>query len=166
MLGVFGWRFYRSYRLFWHAAESPDNQGRRRLRSSSKVNAGVSSPGIAEELHVRRSKRKSRQTVESSDDDGDGQPATRRHLDLQANDEVCLICQHSTFVAWATWYAVLRPDIRLGFSSHAAAADMLRPTGCYAQRHACTCRSLGEQPRYCLFARTDSIIKVTTSANS
>ncbi|KAL3148578.1 hypothetical protein ABBQ38_014010 [Trebouxia sp. C0009 RCD-2024] len=68
-------------------AESPDNQGRRRLRSSSKANAGASSPGIAEELQVRRSKRKSRQTVESSDDDGDGQPATKRHLDLQASDQ-------------------------------------------------------------------------------
>ena len=74
-------------RLCWDAAESPDNHGKRRLRSSSKADAGASSPAVGEELQVRRSKRKSRQTVESSDDDGDGHPATKRHLDLQAADD-------------------------------------------------------------------------------
>lgn len=91
--------------LCWHAAESPDNQGKRRLRSRSKAGAGVSSPGIAEELQVRRSKRKSRQTVESSDDDGDGQPASKRHLDLQANDKVCIICLCISVLACTAWYA-------------------------------------------------------------
>lgn len=111
-----------------HAAESPDNQGRRRLRSSSKVNAGASSPGIAEELQVRRSKRKSRQTVESSDDEGEGQPATKRHLDLQANDKVCIICHCSSIMAWPSWYAVLCLAVRLGFCR-----GMLQRQSCQSQ---------------------------------
>lgn len=81
-------------RLCWIAAESPDEPGRRRLRSGSKANADAGSPVIAEELGVRRSKRKSRQTLESSDDEGgaDGQPAAKLHLDLQPNDQVCSGC--------------------------------------------------------------------------
>lgn len=83
-----------SQKLCWYAAESPDDPGRRRLRSGSKVNTDASSPVIAEQPGVRRSKRKSRQTLESSDDDGgtDGQPAAKRHLDLQPNDQVCSGC--------------------------------------------------------------------------
>lgn len=53
---------------------------------------------------MRRSKRKSRQTVESSDDDGDGHPATKRHLDLQADDKVCITCHCSSVTACTTWY--------------------------------------------------------------
>ena len=79
-----------SQRLCLYAAESPDDPGRRRLRSGSKVHADAGSPVIGEEPAVRRSKRKSRQTLESSDDEGgaDGQPAAKRHLDLQPNDQV------------------------------------------------------------------------------
>lgn len=84
-----------SQRLCWYAAESPDDPGRRRLRSGSKVNADAGSPVVAEEPVVRRSKRQSRQTLESSDDEGgtDGQPAAKRHLDLQATGKVCSVCR-------------------------------------------------------------------------
>ena len=52
---------------------------------------------------MRRSKRKSRQTLNSSEDEGtDGQPATKRHLDLQATGKVCISCLYSSNMSGIT----------------------------------------------------------------